>query len=244
MRLFQERTDALVIDQINNPGGFLFYMCGLLSTLSDQPLFVPKQRMMITQEKVFESIDNLKILEQIQSDDQAQAFLGNDFSGVPVTYQTAQFITDYYQFIVSEWDAGRKLTDPYYIYLDRILPHSYSNYTKPILLLTNSMDFSCGDFFPAILQDNKRVKILGSVTGGAGGYIETVEFPNRFGIQAFSYTGSIAQRLNGKPIENLGVTPDIEYHITAEDILSGFGGYKELIESAVHDLLNHNPNSL
>lgn len=237
--MFQSRTDALIIDQINNPGGSLFYMYGLLSTLTYQPLYVPKHRMMINQETVFGAISDLAILDKIKSDTDAQDMLGPNLAGMPVTYQMVQFFIDYLNFIVSEWNAGRKLTDPYHILaVDRILPHPWSNYTKPILLLTNSLDISCGDFFPAILQDNKRVTILGSRTAGAGGYVLGSQFPNRFGIEGFSYTGSIAHRLNNEPIENLGVTPDIEYNITADDIQNGYRFYGAAIESAVNSLVN------
>lgn len=239
INLFQSRTDALVIDQVNNPGGNLFYMYGLLSTLTDKPLIVPKHRMAITQEMVASAVEELAELEKITSDSEAVAMIGPDLIGIPVTYQFVQFYKDYLNFIISQWNEGRKLTDPFHILaIDQILPCPYGRYTKPILLLTNSLDISCGDFFPAILQDNKRVTILGTQTAGAGGYVMSTEFPNRFGIQHFSYTASIAQRIDNKPIENLGVKPDIEYEITPDDIQFGYSGYGTAIDKAVHDLLN------
>lgn len=238
MGLFEERTDALVIDQVDNPGGSLFFMYGLLSTLTNQPLQVPKHRMMINQEMVYDAFESIEELKRIKSDQDAQEMLGMDIDGIPITYQFVQFYIEYLNFIISEWDSGRKLTEPYHIMaIENILPHPAYRYTKPILLLTNSLDISCGDFFPAILQDNKRVTILGSRTAGAGGYVLGTTFPNRFGVIGFSYTGSIAERLNKQPIENLGVTPDIEYETTVEDIQCNYQRYMQAIDHTIYNML-------
>ena len=100
-------------------------------------------------------------------------------------------------------------------------------------MLVNSLDFSCGDFFPAILQDNKRATILGTKTAGAGGYVLETSFLNLQGIAHFSYTGSIAFRLDGQPIENYGVTPDIVYNMTTYDLQNNYGQYTRTIQEAL-----------
>lgn len=239
MSLFQDRTDALIIDQVDNPGGNLLYLYGLLSTLTDQPLIVPTERMMITHEEVVNAVSIIPDLEKISSDEQAQQMLGPEICGMPITYQAAQFFLDYFNFIVNEWNDGRKFTNPYPILgIDRVLPHPYVRYTKPILVLTNSLDLSCGDFFPAIMQDNKRATIMGARTAGAGGYVLSTMYPNKFGIIGFTYTGSIAERLDKNPIENLGVTPDIEYTFTADDLQNNYQGYVDAINTAVTNMLN------
>jgi C-terminal processing protease CtpA/Prc len=115
-------------------------------------------------------------------------------------------------------------------------PDPNVNYTKPILLLVNELDFSGGDFFPAILQDNNRAKIMGLRTSGAGGYILSVEFPSSLGLKSFSFTGSLARRMNNKPIENLGVTPDIPYDWTVNDFQNNYVDYKAAINKAVGSL--------
>lgn len=234
MAKFSEQTDALVIDQVNNPGGSVFYLYSLVSMLTDQAMYTPKHRMSISQAEVMEAIEMGSQLEKVRNDDDAVALLGETVNGYPVTYQFARFVLDYLQFYVEQWNSGKTLTDPYHIYgVDRINPHPEVNYTKPILLLVNSLDFSGGDFFPAILQDNKRAVIFGTRTAGAGGYVLKLEYPNLFGIQSFNVTGSLAERINKKPIENLGVKPDIEYQLTRDDMQHNFRSYVGAINATL-----------
>lgn len=46
---FQKETDALFIDQVNNPGGSVFYRYALASILSDYPLTMTQHRLRLTQ---------------------------------------------------------------------------------------------------------------------------------------------------------------------------------------------------
>jgi C-terminal processing protease CtpA/Prc len=139
---------------------------------------------------------------------------------------------EFCHFLIHQWDNGNIFSDPTYLFgVDEIRPHPRYRYNKPIVLLINSLDFSGGDFFPAILQDNKRAVVLGTRTAGAGGYVLTTEYPNHSGIKHFIMTGSLAKRIDQKPIENLGVTPDIHYELTPDDVQ---GDYKEYV-SAILD---------
>jgi len=238
IRLFQDRTEALVIDQINNPGGSCFYLYVLASMLTDQPLYTPKHRIAISQAEVMEAVSFIPMLEEVGSDAEATELFGESFVGTPMTFQMVQFMLNYFRFIVDEWNAGRTLTTPYYLYgIDHINPYPAVQYTKPILVLTNELDFSGGDFFPAILQDNKRATILGECTAGAGGFVTTHSYPNHFGIAEYYYTASIAERIDNNPIENLGVQPDIRYSITEKDLQSGYQDYVQAIQKAVDQLL-------
>ena len=161
--------------------------------------------------------------------------LGDSVAGYPVNYELIRSVGNYYKFILSQWTEGKTFTDPFYLLgVDKI--HSnrhHCAYTKPILLLVNELDFSGADFLPAILQDNKRVLILGTKTAGAGGLVIQNRYPSIFGLEGYTYTASIAERRDGDPIENLGVTPDIIYNITADDIQFGFNGYSQAIHEAI-----------
>ncbi len=239
IQLFEERAEALVIDQIDNPGGSALFLYGLTSMLTDKPLVTPQHRMALQHKDVNEALTNLKVLNIISSDQEAIALLGPTLYGIPVTHQGIQFFINYCNFIVDEWNAGHLLTGPSHLFsIDYIQPHPSIRFTKPLLVLINGLDTSGGDFFPAIMQDNKRATLLGTRTAGAGGYVHKTEFPSRFGIKEFTYTASIALRQDQSPLETLGVNPDIPYQITVEDVQFNYTGYGQAINQAVSHLLN------
>lgn len=234
---FEERTDALVIDQLDNPGGYIFYCYALASMLTDTPLSTPLNRIAITQEDVYNAVELIPEFENVTSDADAQSLLGETLFGLPVTYQMTRFFLNFFHFIEEEWNAGHQLTAPYFLAsLNHINPHPQARYTKPILILINSLDISCGDIFPAIFQDNRRALLLGSKTAGAGGYVRKASFPNLFGIHHFHYTGSIAERADKNPIENLGVMPDIPYTLTENDLQNRYQDFVSIIRSTLQDL--------
>jgi len=231
-------TEALVLDQTNNPGGFGLFNNALVSMFSDQPLYAPKMRMMIDQNEVLEAIEILEYLEDVDNDDEAKESFGDYLLGVAVDYEFVQFARNYCRFIIDEWDSGKTLSAPYHYFgTDKILPCNYGNYSHPVLLLINELDFSCGDFFPAIFQDNKLGTILGVQTSGAGGYVYGHNLQNNLGIENFHYTSSLAERIDNNPIENLGVKPDIEYVLTAFDLQFNYAGYKAKILSTIDELI-------
>ncbi len=235
---FQSSTDALVIDQVNNPGGSVWYLDFIASILSDMPLELPKHKIALSQEDIMQMLQFSDALQQIYDDNSARRLLGDDLHGIPVTYKVVQGFLDFIQFQLSEWNAGKTITDPYPLdSMFETVPYPGIHYTKPILILINGSDLSAGDFFPAIMQDNQRATLFGTRTAGAGGYVEGFSYPNRLGITRFSFTCSLAERKDKTPIENLGVTPDIHYEITAKDIQDGYQGYAEAVNHAVSSLL-------
>lgn len=238
MNYFQLRTDALVIDQVNNPGGSLFYLYSLVSILADKPFFVPKHHIALTQYEVHTALYLLPFLEQARDDETARAVLGNDMGGYPVDFEFVRVMKQFCNFLIDQWNKGKLYSDPTHLYgWDKIKPHPKYRYSKPVLLLVNSLDFSGGDFFPAILQDNKRALIMGTRTSGAGGYVLNATFPNHSGIKEFIMTGSLAKRSDQKPIENLGVKPDFFYSLTVEDIQGNYQPYVNAIIDKVEELI-------
>lgn len=239
IKLFERETDALVIDQTNNGGGTLFFLYAVASTLSEKPLIVPQHHMNITQEEVYFAATLIPKLEAIQTDEEAINLLGDDLGGYTVDLNVAKKVLDYCRFCLSEWSAGRSYTSATPLYgIEAIEPDPEVCYSKPILVLVNELDFSAGDFFPAIMQDNKRATLFGTTTAGAGGCVEATAFPNQSGIDAISVTVSFGMRKEKLPLENLGVTPDFECKMTAKDYQSHFEDYVSSLTNAIDDLIN------
>ena len=238
VKRFQKSTDALVIDETNNPGGSVLYLYALASMLTDKPLTTPGHQVAITQTDVAEALDMVKLGPAITTDEQARQALGEVAQGYPVSLDFFKHMMAYSQFIVDQWNKGKTLTDPTFIEgVDKIAPSPTARYTKPILVLINELDFSGGDFFPAIMQDNKRATLFGTRTAGAGGFVRQVQYPNRLGVHEFTMTGSIAVRADGSRIENEGVHADIQYAPTPADAQNGFAGYAAAVNAAVAKLL-------
>ncbi|MCE3010332.1 MAG: protease-like activity factor CPAF [Proteobacteria bacterium] len=236
MKKMDQLTDGLVIDQLNNPGGSVFYLYALVSMLTDTSLATPKHRMNINPADVQEALTTLETLAAIKTDEQAIAALGETLEGYPNSYQMVVNMRAFSEFIINQWNSGNKLTEPFYVWgVDRINPHPEVQYTKPVVLLINELDFSGGDFFPTILQDNQRVTIVGARTAGAGGYVLEASFPNSFGLTNLSFTGSLAERVNLKPIENLGVTPDIPLALTVKDLRGNFVDYLNVVRKTINE---------
>lgn len=239
--LFEKRSDALVIDQVNNPGGVLYYMYALASMLTQSPLHVLPQRVTITQEDVYTAYTLLALLADLEGEGSSET--SADIAGYPFDQKLVQELIKYYNFIIDEWNKGHYFTEN--CYLDgvaTVAKNPKASYSKPILVLVNPLALSCGDIFPAILQDNKRATIFGTKTAGAGGVLLQDSHSNRFGIAGYSLTGSLVSRHDKQPLENLGVTPDIVYELTEADFQENYSGYTAAIHNAVDQLIQqHKP---
>lgn len=238
MTLFEERTEALVIDQVNNPGGSLFYLYALASMLTDKSLDTPKHHLLLTQQEIYTVANLLPQLEAITDDELARIALGKTWVGYHVDLKMVKLLRQFCQLLMSEWSQGHFYTTPTHMFgVDNIDPDPDHRYTKPILVLINQLDFSGGDFFPAILQDNNRATLFGSSTAGAGGYVMGCNFQNLMGINGFCVTASFAERKGEKPIENLGVTPDILYNVSPRDLQENYVEYVSQVLKAVNNLV-------
>jgi len=266
LNIMEEKSDALVIDQLHNFGGFVNCQYALAAMLTDRPMKAPYHRIKMTQKEVLEAYELLQFLNVFDFllggeeegshpfsssnssssssdsyyDDEGslQSDEDDDERWMQWNYQEFLFLKDYCEILLEDWNQGLTLTRPTPILgIDRINPNPKYQYTKPILMLIDEMDFSGGDFMPAVLQDNRRALLFGARTAGAGGYVFSFQFPNSHGIAQCSYTASIAERSNAQKIENLGITPDIEYEMKSEDFQARYQGYVKAVNEAVETLL-------
>ena len=91
MAKFQKETSALVIDQVSNPGGAIFYLYALASHLTDKTLLTPRHRIIIGESDAQWAADLLlKILQAQQGRAAAKASSedgeeDDEWAGYPVT---------------------------------------------------------------------------------------------------------------------------------------------------------------
>lgn len=214
MDQFDSKITMLILDQVNNPGGSMIQMYAMLAHLTDRVLSVPKHQMMLNEDDEATAYRNL-----------SEANAGESISPELVAYS---------RFVLSEIEAGRgygKISNPGYLMgIPEILPCKYA-YTKSIIVLINELDFSAAEFLAAILQDNKRATLFGERTPGAGGCVKHFLPPHseEFGIKDVTLTWTIAWRTNGQPIQWKGITPDVHYSLTEEDVRSGCAGYRRAL---------------
>lgn len=238
MNHFEKVTDMLIIDQTNNGGGYIFYVYALLSHLSNKPLMTSFEQIKLTHQEYYEALDIQERLASIETEEEAKEFFGESVMGYPVVLADVRHFKNYAENLCREWKQGKSLSDPLPVEgISQIIPHPTHRYTKPILMLINELDLSCADFAPALLQDNGRVTLMGTPTAGAGGAVKKINPPSFFGIENLSYTFTLAIRSNGEHIENVGVTPDVPYAITAFDLTNNFEGYRQAINNQVKAML-------
>jgi len=236
---FEMTTEGLVVDQTNNSGGSLLYGYAIAAMLTDRPLNTPFHQVTLTPKEVSNAIrDNKSIQFELAQRPENNKAPRQWMQGYAADRSFFKSYLAYNQFIINEWNNGKKITSNFPILgIKKIKPHPLGHYSKPILMLVDSLDFSTADFIPAILQDEKRAVIFGEKTAGAGGSVERCSYPNLLGVASLSFTTSFAERANRKAIENLGITPNIPYTKTVEDMIGNNKDYKKAINAAVEDLL-------
>lgn len=222
---FEEATEALVLDQVNNPGGSMLHMYAILSCLADRPLIPPKHELSLSEDDVAMASDTVELAEAGEA--------------VPPEERPSPQEVAYSRFVLSEIEAGRGLgrgaSKPTFLFgVSEILP-AQNHYTKRIVVLINARSYSAAEFLAAILQDDKRATLFGQKTPGAGGCVKRVTVPGseKFGIAYMTVTWTFARRTNGQPIENIGVHPDVSYEVTADDLRFGFRGYRHALLTAI-----------
>ena len=240
-------AEGLVIDEVNNPGGSVAYLYALASMLTDKPLKTTDWYYSVTKEvarsEAAELKENRALLARVDTDEELQRAVGvESIDGYPLTIDLVKDMMKFSRSIVGQWRTHVEETggespmitpEPAQLITGTIVPSKQASFTKPIMILVNELDFSGGDFFPAIMQDNKRAVLFGVRTSGAGGHVESHQYSNGLGISGFTLTASLARRLNGHPIEGLGVSPDIKYEVSAEDLRGGFAGYAAAVNKAM-----------
>ena len=218
----EDETDALLLDQVDNFGGSLLKMYALLPYLSPTTLrTLPKHALRVDEQDIERARRILR-------------FAGESSGGHgrgPSPY-AVRFSQD----MLAQVEAGRGFkggTEPYTEPLDfagveEIEPGTPA-YSKHLVVLCNELTFSAAEFLAATLQDAGRATIFGRRTAGAGGCAKKIVPPGAeaFGIDHITLRWTLGVRASGEYLEKNGVSPDVEYVPTVQDLQSGFGSYRD-----------------
>ncbi len=201
IEFLEQNTDGLVVDVMRNPGGDPCYGEEILRRLIPTSWRAMGRRLRVTWEDIADMEYDLYVSRYYGADQAAIDLLEVRLNNLRQAY------------------GSNTLTEPVSLCssgLDRA-PTAVV-YTKPILLLTDEFSASAAESFTAQFQDNKRGKVYGWRTNGAGGAVvsETVGFYSEGGTASVT----VSQMWRPEPVatpeyplsnlvENLGVRPDI-----------------------------------
>lgn len=240
--IMQARTSALVIDQTNNQGGQSFYTYALTSYLIQKPVATPLFRQSIYPDLTQINSQQKQLIGESASLTDLIKNLGPaNFFGYPISWALAGDLLKFDSDYLANSNAGLALFGPQFRQLKTVRPASdngATTYSKPILMLTDELDYSWADMWPAFLQDIGRVSLFGAQTAGAGGNNDTGTVPaNSFGIASWSLAISTMVRRDGSYLENNGAKPDFPYSITVRDMRENYVDYIRGVRKALWEIL-------
>jgi hypothetical protein len=213
INFFNANTDGLVVDVMRNPGG------NVCSVLDVAQFLVPGQ----VKELPFSFRPDLGFI-----------LYESELITLLKSLGAPQYVLDLEQFfldtLLTAYNEQRGMTGELYLctYEGKITS-PLNAYSKPLVLMIDDFSTSAGHLFPATMQDNKRGKLVGYRSNGAGGSV--VEYSaGWYSETSTSVTESLMLRLEereypGLPksrfIENVGVRPDVELdYMTRLNLLS------------------------
>lgn len=201
VKVLEENTVGLIIDQQHNCGGSVSFLHAIASLFMTQP-FQPLQFELLANKEEYLNFKNSEN-PQLEHTVDYQNFM-KVLKAIEAAYLKGDFMTG-------------KLSLSGDVEFHPNLIH----YTKPIVMMIDEMSGSGGDAFPALLQGHGRAKLIGTRTMGLGGHV--VEQPALFYSQIQArITKSLFYRPDGVAVENNGAVPDVAYVPTKADFVNGY----------------------
>lgn len=243
---FQANTNGLVIDDMRNPGGLVYYGEELVRRLIPKPFRYVGFELRSTTEWVLTYSDYLQFLQALNYSNYFTTFYQDILNDVTTAYgqsggHTGPEPLDLLALSPFPMDPG---IDQYTPLLNR--NGTPAAYTKPILVLTDEFSGSGADYFPATLQDNGAATIFGMRTMGLGG-TNTAYNAGAYSEATVGMLRGLMVRKNpvtapGFPattyIENIGVQPDIvEDYKTRDNLLNGGATFVTDFTAAIVNLI-------
>ncbi|MEL6561647.1 MAG: S41 family peptidase, partial [Bacteroidota bacterium] len=139
---------------------------------------------------------------------------GDPANGYRIARRIATERVFIYSTVYKDGPGPNDFTAPSKAYLDT---NDAEKFDMPVVVLTNRVTYSAGNFFTAMMKAIPDVTIMGDTTGGGGGVPLGWELPNGW---FFNFSNSITSLPDGFIIED-GIVPDIAVQITDSDMAAG-----------------------
>jgi hypothetical protein len=229
-------ADVVVLDDTDNPGGSVDYALALASLFLTKPIPSMVQAMHADRKWLADYSYGVKKLAPWP--DYAAVYEAWMHT-IETAYDANQTLSDFIPLSGDYVGPGARQDIATILGANMLAPHPAVQWSKPVLILANDLSGSCGDFFPALLQNGGVAKTFGVRTMGLGGSVEDV-LTQPFSRAVLSLTRGMGGPFNpnGPPklIENSGVTPDIEHPVTLADFRAGFVDYATSFSHAAANL--------
>lgn len=246
LKRLEALTDTLLIDQLSNSGGSVYYVGRIMSLFAngEQPL---------------KTINlNFKLNQTILS--RTKPMVEKDpVDGRAPNFASMTLSERYYQDLMDRYNRGERWSglhgsfDLLQPYLENegagmVFPASTGVFKGRVVILNDNKSASGGDFFPGQMQQNKRAEVWGETSCGLGGpvYRNIESMPGS--EMYFRCTYGYAELADGWPLENIGTVPNFYREIKHEDLMDGFSKYAtgildRLVESDPADKATTKENS-
>ncbi len=232
-----QKSDYLIIDQTNNPGGMVAYSDMIVKSLTG--LYDISKHLRFVVKPTQGYLNQFATVISAIETDTTGTIPADAKALLPVLKAN-------YNIVLKAYQNHANLSEPISMmvttkFIEIVLDQLYSviplhksieqylgaavftpqTYEFPVYMMINEFDFSGGDATPATLQDYGRVKLIGVRTAGAGGSVE--EFRNTISSDyKYHLTTSLMLRRNDTYVENYGVTPDLPFTLSKSDYADSF----------------------
>ncbi len=220
-----QNADVLVLDQTHNPGGSVWYCLDFFRIFISQDSYNMVQMHNVDRSWMADLVEQSKNFETLEMPDEAR----RSIAGARMIENSAE--------------RGDVLSPAMpFVQGNYLKPYTDFTWDKPMLVLADELAASGGDAFPMMVKANKRAKLFGNRTMGAGGNV--VKYKLFHSNSAISLTRGLFSAYSPDHnyadetlVENNGVTPDILQRISVEDVRDGYIDYiKAFSKSAVEQI--------
>lgn len=222
LKKFEKTTDGLIIDQLTNGGGYVYYTTHFIKFFASEG-----------------SLDgmtiDMKLTETLVREQEEWAKEGNpENEGKPNFGQfrlSKLLVEDLKKRLANgdEWSGPMPIMGDDMAYVGEGLSVNLGSrgvvYTKPIMILNDGRSASGGDFFPSIMQKNKRAIVFGETSTGLGGPVYRSQDCMPGSEMPMRSTFGYCEFADGSPLENIGAIPDVVRVVVQGDLLDDFSAY-------------------